>query len=176
MRLFWSVVLFCVFCVALVISAAAYSKSTRNTVNLLDSPAVKLAVVEITEHKMQRGNHIPYKQNWVRVTQDDENGIIRDVDTASITFSSYNKFIFIHRIILKSPIEMANTRFQIVLAISIGDCSTWTTRNLSDIEYMGTEKVAKDMFVDPTEIEAPKDSFSDQILQYACKIRGRILI
>jgi len=179
MRLFWSVVTFCVVCALCIVTLmceATNFNPTKNSINLLDSSAVKTAVVQIKENKMQRANNIPYKQKWVRVSQDDEKGIIRDVDTASITFSSYNKFIFIHRIILKSPVEISNNRFQFVLAVSMGDCSTWTTRSLSDVEYLGTEKVSKDVFIDPADVEAPKDSFNDQILQYACKLRGLILI
>lgn len=170
MRLFWSVVLLCVLCV-FVISAAAYSSSTKNSTILVAEPVNKTQ-----ENKMERGNIIPYKHTWATVTLDVENGIMRDVDTASIQFSSYNKFIFLHRIILKSPVEMSNVRFQFVLAISTGDCSTWTTRNLSDIEYLEKEQVAKDIFVDKADVKAPKDSFNDHVLAYACKMRDRMLI
>lgn len=170
MRLFWSVVLLCVLCV-FVISAAAYSNTAKNSLSLISASANKTE-----ENKMERGNIIPYKHKWVTVTLDAENGVMRDVDTASILFSSYNKFVFLHRIVLKSPIEMSNVRFQFVLAISTGDCSTWTTRNISDVEYLGTQQVAKDLFVDPADIKAPKDSFNDQILSHACKMRDRMLI
>lgn len=136
----------------------------------------KILSPSITSGSSNWANPIHQKPQWVTLITDEAQGIKYDVDLSSVVFSSYNQFMYIHRIVFKQPVSTDKGKFQYAFFLSQGKCTEWTTKTLADVETLNDSIVSKNIFNSQPEVKPDAGSFSDQVLKYACKLRERVWV
>lgn len=110
------------------------------------------------------------KEKWVTVLILQEQGIAHDIDLESIKVVSESKFIFVHRLRLRSPVPGPDSvTFDTLVVLSSGNCKKGTTVMEADIAFLGTAVVGQNLLSKTDKESIPEEgSIHDVVLTNVC--------